>query len=87
MNADPLIYRKIEPLIHCIKRIEQKRPDSLKVLEEAGIITENTAKAMQRAAGFRNLVVHANRKIDRGIIWNIINNNPTDFKVFIDEIT
>jgi len=134
VKADPLISRKIESLIHCIDRIEQKRPDSLDILEkdfdlqdiisvnleravqqcvdcafimlsnsgkpvpatmgeafgsleELGIITEKTGSAMQRAAGFRNMLVHAYRKIDWSIIWNIINNNLDDFRVFISEIT
>ena len=61
--------------------------EAFESLEEIGIITEKTADAMQRAAGFRNLVVHAYRNIDWSIIWKIINSNLDDFRVFSREIT
>ncbi|MEG2290595.1 MAG: HepT-like ribonuclease domain-containing protein [Clostridium sp.] len=34
-------------------------------------------------AGFRNILVHDYMKLDRGIVYNIINNNLKDIEEFI----
>ena len=51
-------------------------------LHARGVIDEKLCKSMQNAVGFRNLLVHAYRKIDWRIVWNIITGNMDDFRRF-----
>jgi uncharacterized protein YutE (UPF0331/DUF86 family) len=41
---------------------------------------------MINAVGFRNILVHAYRKIDWNIVWKIIKDHLDDFTVFAREV-
>lgn len=130
---DPVILQKIDSLNRCIARIEQKRPESLSILQkdidlqdiiainleravqqcvdialnilsyrelpvpstmseafdellQIGIINDDACMNMKNAVGFRNAIVHAYRKIDWSIVWDIISNRLADFKVFAYQV-
>lgn len=55
-------------------------------LAEAGVITDTIAERMAKAAGFRNIPVHAYRKIDWEIVWKIITEHLDDFRMFSKSI-
>ncbi|MEG0307543.1 MAG: DUF86 domain-containing protein [Clostridium sp.] len=95
----PLIYGSSERFLHlsieCVMDIGNhlvsdlrlRRPESNRdifiVLNENGIIDENLKGNLSNMAGFRNILVHDYMKLDRGIVYNIINNNLKDIEEFI----
>ena len=56
------------------------------MLAETGIISDTIAERMAKAAGFRNIAVHAYRKIDWNIVWKIITEHLDDFRMFSKSI-
>lgn len=50
------------------------------------IISHELGARMNQAVGFRNLLVHAYRKIDWQIVWDIITKNLDDFRQFAAKI-
>lgn len=56
--------------------------ESFSMLAETGIITDNIAGRMAKAAGLRNVAVHAYRKIDWDIVWKIITEHLEEFRTF-----
>jgi len=52
------------------------------MLAETGVISDTIAERMAKAAGFRNIAVHAYRKIDLNIVWKIITEHLDDFRTF-----
>ena len=57
--------------------------DELRLLD---ILDEDVCRQMKKAVGFRNAVVHAYRKIDWNIVWDIISNRLGDFNEFARQI-
>lgn len=55
-------------------------------LETIKVISKDVCLWMQKAVGFRNLLVHAYRKIDWRIVWDVITNHIDDFRTFAAEI-
>lgn len=60
--------------------------EAFEELQKHGIIKLSVCTSMQNAVGFRNLIVHAYKKIDWKIVWNIISNNLDDFRLFAQAI-
>ena len=50
------------------------------------IISKETSIRMINAVGFRNILVHAYRKIDWNIVWKIIKDHLDDFTAFAREV-
>jgi len=50
------------------------------------VIDEKLCASMQKAVGFRNLLVHAYQKIDWRRVWDIISNNIDDFRRFAEAV-
>lgn len=67
-------------------RVPETMSDAFDQLYTQGVISKEICSRMQNAVGFRNLIVHAYRKIDWKIVWNIITEHLDDFKVFAAEI-
>ncbi|MEG2936259.1 MAG: HepT-like ribonuclease domain-containing protein, partial [Clostridium sp.] len=53
------------------------------VLYENKIIDEPLKESLCNMAGFRNILVHDYMKLDRIIVYKIINNNLKDIETFI----
>ncbi|MEG1255409.1 DUF86 domain-containing protein [Clostridium sp.] len=95
----PLIYGSSERFLHLsiecvmdignhlISDLRLRRPESNRdifiILNENGIIDENLKGNLSNMAGFRNILVHDYMKLDRGIVYDIINNNLKDIEEFI----
>jgi uncharacterized protein YutE (UPF0331/DUF86 family) len=60
--------------------------DSFKVLNEAGILSDDSTQTMRELAGLRNLLVHLYWDIDDQMIYDGIRSELGDFEAFIDEI-
>lgn len=96
---NPMIYGSMERFLHlsieCVLDISNhlisdlrlRRPDSNReifiVLYENKIIDELLKESLCNMAGFRNILVHDYMKLDRIIVYKIINNNLKDIETFI----
>ena len=60
--------------------------ESIAALEKVTLISTKTSLSLQKAVGFRNISVHAYKKIDWDIVFSILHNHLNDFKAFVREI-
>lgn len=60
--------------------------DAFDELCQIGVIDTVVCTQMKKAVGFRNAVVHAYRKIDWNIVWDIVTNRLDDFKSFSQQV-
>lgn len=97
--SNPMIYGSMERFLHlsieCVLDISNhlisdlslRRPDSNReifiILCENKIIDEKLKENLCNMAGFRNILVHDYMKLDRIIVYKIINNNLKDIEKFI----
>lgn len=66
--------------------IPQSSRDGFSILEKAGILTGQTAAAMKRMCGFRNIAVHTYQEIEMPILLAILGDHLIDFETFLQEI-
>lgn len=99
---DPIIYGAAERFLHlsieCILDISNhvisdmryRKPENNKdiflVLYENKIIDEKLKNNLCNMAGFRNILVHDYMKLDRELVYDIINSNLSDMEDFIKTI-
>lgn len=97
--SDPFIYGAAERFLHlsieCILDIgnhviadmRYRKPENNKdiflVLYENKVIGEKLKNNLFNMAGFRNILVHDYMKLDKGLVYDIINNNLKDIEDFI----
>lgn len=67
-----------------LKKIPENYADCFKLVGEAGIISTDLAKSLQRMARFRNLLVHVYWQIDEEMLFTIITTNLDDLRKFCD---
>lgn len=60
--------------------------DAFKRLGQAGVIEQDLADRLARAAGFRNLVVHAYEGLDLARVFVIAQKGPADLRRFLAAI-
>lgn len=60
--------------------------DSVDILSENGIISNNQQKLLHKIIGFRNIMAHDYEKVDYQIVYSILQNNLTDISEFCDYI-
>jgi uncharacterized protein YutE (UPF0331/DUF86 family) len=75
---------------HLITESEQTVPGTMgevfSLMANQGIIDENTATAMRKAVGFRNIAIHNYRAVDWAIVHAICHHQLDDFKAFARRI-
>jgi uncharacterized protein YutE (UPF0331/DUF86 family) len=89
-----ILQLSIESMIsignHIISRLSLKNPkdfaDVFKVLAEANVVKKENLITYQTMARFRNRIVHIYWDVDLDEVYSILENNLTDFKMFINEI-
>lgn len=57
--------------------------DAFRQLGEAAVLDRALAERLARAAGFRNLVVHAYHSLDMTRVHSIARTGPTDLRAFL----
>lgn len=57
--------------------------DAFRLLESAGVIAADLAERLARAAGFRNLLVHAYGRLDLQRVHEIARLGPADLRAFL----
>jgi uncharacterized protein YutE (UPF0331/DUF86 family) len=60
--------------------------DLILKLEQAGLISEERAKALRMMKGFRNILVHEYGRIDNAIVFAMATKRLQDFELFKEEI-
>jgi len=60
--------------------------DSFKVLNEAGILTDDFTETMREMAGLRNLLVHLYWDVDDQMVYDGIHAELGDFETFVRSI-
>lgn len=90
INLERAVQQCVDAAMIVLSNIDAQVPatmgEAFDELTARGIIDEALCKSMQGAVGFRNLLVHAYRKIDWRIVWRIITDNLDDFRRFAAEI-
>jgi len=86
VNLERAVQQCVDAAMIVISNIDAEVPatmgEAFDILKARGIINETVCRSMQHAIGFRNLIVHAYRKIDWCIVWDIVENNLGDFRAF-----
>ena len=90
LNLERASQAAIDIAAHIVKTEKLGIPaasrELFQMLEEAGIITTETAKQMQKMVGFRNIAVHDYQNLNIDILVAIIENHLNDFLRFNREI-
>ena len=81
-----ILAEKLESLRRCITRIEQPAPatmgEAFELLAREQLISEDLARRMRSAVGFRNLAVHAYHRIDWAIVHGLTHAGIDDLRSF-----
>lgn len=101
-KQDPYLYGASERFLHLaiecaidignqvISDMRYRKPDSNRdvfvVLAENKVIPQELSEKLADMASFRNILVQDYLKLDRGIVYDIITGNLTDFKSFAKQI-
>ena len=62
--------------------IPQESRDAFRLLEEAGLLSDELSARMQAMVGFRNVAVHGYQKLNLAIVHAILNERLDDFRQF-----
>jgi len=60
--------------------------EAFDILREKKIISPELTKELIKMTGFRNILVHEYRKLDFGIVYNILQNKLKDIESFLKEV-
>jgi uncharacterized protein YutE (UPF0331/DUF86 family) len=69
-----------------LRRVPEEYAECFKILAEGGIISEELSLRLQKAARFRNMLVHVYWKVDYSSVFDALNESLGDLKVFSREI-
>lgn len=93
-SAERFLHLSIECIIdisnHIIADMRYRKPTSnreiFEILYENKIINDSLKEKLSNMAGFRNILVHDYIKLNKKIVYEIIQNNLKDIKDFINII-
>jgi len=90
-NLQSAIEAAIDICSHIISREEMMSPktnaDCFRILAEKNVISEDKLLTFVKITKFRNRIVYLYDEVDDEYIYEIINNNLSDFDYFIKVIT
>jgi uncharacterized protein YutE (UPF0331/DUF86 family) len=90
INLERAVQQCVDIAMYLLSDGDQPVPSSMgeafEDLHRSGIIDEDVNMHMKKAVGFRNAVVHAYRKIDWSIVWDIVTNRLNDFREFAKQV-
>ena len=69
-----------------LKKVPEEYAECFAILADAGIIPRELSESLQRMARFRNLLVHMYWKVDYGTLYEVLQNNLKDFRLFSEAI-
>lgn len=63
--------------------LPQESRDAFRLLEQAGLISDELSSQMQKMVGFGNIAVHDYRKLSMAILRSILEDRLDDFREFV----
>jgi uncharacterized protein YutE (UPF0331/DUF86 family) len=60
--------------------------EAFSILEKASLISNQTARKMEKMVGFRNIAVHDYRALDLNILKSILSKHLKDFEEYYEQI-
>ncbi len=86
LNIERACQAAIDMAMHqvAVKRLgmPQSAGEAFTLLERAGVLPADRAKAMRSMIGFRNIAVHQYQELDHGILAWVATNAEADFVAF-----
>lgn len=69
--------------LHCSLGTPESYGDAFRRLADAGLLEPGLAQRLSRAAGFRNLVAHADDALDMRRVHDAASHGPADLRAFL----
>lgn len=66
--------------------LPQESREAFSLLEQAGLLPAELARAMRAMVGFRNIAVHSYRELDLAIVRSIVHERLPDFEAFTSHV-
>ena len=86
LNLERMVQLAVDAGLHILADYPRSRPSSMvdvfSEMAAINIIDEQNAQNLIMAVGFRNIAVHEYCSLDWTIVWSILENRLSDFKVF-----
>ena len=90
LNRTRVVQLSVDIAVHILSKENQALPatmsEAFMKLQQAGLLSSQTAEKMKKSVGFRNVAIHSYDDLDLGITHNIAKDHLQDFKDFITEI-
>lgn len=90
LNLERACQAAIDLAMHLVSRdrlgMPQNSADAFGLLQQKGVLSSATATALAGMVGFRNVAVHAYRKLDMDIVRSIVRKDWQVFVVFSAEL-
>jgi uncharacterized protein YutE (UPF0331/DUF86 family) len=84
LNLQRACEASIELAMHVVRKrrlgLPQESREAFVLLEQAGLLSPDLARAMRAMVGFRNVAVHNYRELDLAIVSSIIRERLPDFE-------
>ena len=86
LNLQRACEASIDLAMHLVRKrrlgLPQESREAFDLLERAGVLPAELARAMRAMVGFRNVAVHSYRDLDLDIVSSVIRDRLTDFEDF-----
>jgi uncharacterized protein YutE (UPF0331/DUF86 family) len=67
-------------------RKPERYQEAVDILAEAGVLSAGVVRRLAGVAGFRNILVHEYLEVDRGLVYQYLQENLGDLKAFAQEV-
>ena len=86
INLERAVQQSVDAGLHILIDYNKSKVNTMAdvfiALKENKIISNDLAKNLISAVGFRNIAVHEYRSINWKVVWNIIQNHLADFREY-----
>lgn len=90
LNLQRACEASIDLAMHLVRKrrlgLPQESREAFELLEAAGLLPVEVARAMRAMVGFRNVAVHNYRSIDLEIVRSIVRERLADFEAFTSHV-
>jgi uncharacterized protein YutE (UPF0331/DUF86 family) len=90
LNLQRACEASIDLAMHVVRKrrlgLPQESREAFVLLEQAGLLAPDLARAMRAMVGFRNVAVHNYRELDLAIVGSIIRERLPDFEAFTSHV-
>jgi len=90
LNLQRACEASIDLAMHLVRKkrlgLPQETREAFQLLEEAGLLPPELARAMRAMVGFRSVAVHSYRELDLEIVRSIVRERLGDFEAFSSHV-